>query len=130
MPSPTARITVTSFRSVRDPVFHLSALRVGEGIEVKLRDQGAGLNRERIEAIARQRNFQPEADQELWDVLLEQDVSTASGVSQTSGRGIGLAAIQRALKTCGGRVHIRPCVEGPGTELTMEFPGGPLRASA
>jgi two-component system chemotaxis sensor kinase CheA len=53
--------------------------------------------------------------------MLSHDFSTCSQVSDTSGRGVGLAALARVVSELGGRVAVESEL-GRGTRFTLTFP--------
>jgi two-component system, chemotaxis family, sensor kinase CheA len=57
----------------------------------------------------------------LVDALAEPGFSTAQGVSQIAGRGVGLDAVKRQVESVGGRLAI-DTVPGAGTAMTMLLP--------
>ena len=85
----------------------ITAVRRGSGVLIKLSDDGVGLDLARIVAQAAQRGLvTPEAAQQLTEqeiiwLLFQPGFSLADGVSATSGRGIGLDIVRRAV----GRLH-------------------------
>lgn len=114
-----------------EPIFELRAVKSEAGsIELTLQDNGVGLNRQRVEAIAREKNFQAKAEQEIWDVLLMDEVSTAEILSRTSGRGIGLSAIQSKIAPWAGCLRLRPSGSGHGTVLKVVFAAKSLAQTA
>ncbi len=84
-----------------------------EGGDVKLRivDDGAGLNIEKIRAVAEAKGLlekgQPCDDDELAQLLLVSGFSTAAEVTQDAGRGVGLDVVNRELKSAGGALSIQ-----------------------
>lgn len=105
-----------------EPRFWVEAETRGAQIYVRLRDNGAGLNMQRLKQICEERGFQPTRDQDWTEVLFLDGVSTAEKVSTTSGRGVGLAAIQQLCSEHAGQVRIRPNEKGPGTCLELTLP--------
>src|SRR5581483_8039357 len=88
-------------------------------------DDGAGIDRARVRAIAVERGLIP-ADAELGDAEVDNLIfapgfSTAAAVSDISGRGVGLDVVRRSLQGLGGRILVasRP---GEGATLTLSLP--------
>ncbi len=111
----------------KDPVgtIYLSAAHRSGAVIITIRDDGAGLNRRKILEIARKKNLVP-ADAELSDaeidaLLFLPGFSTASTISNLSGRGVGLDVVRNAVTALGGRVAIASTV-GQGTEFTISLP--------
>ncbi|EEW24190.1 chemotaxis protein CheA [Rhodobacter ferrooxidans] len=111
----------------KDPcgTIHLSAAHRSGAVIITIRDDGAGLNRRKILEIARNKNLiSPEAepsDSEIDALLFLPGFSTASTVSNLSGRGVGLDVVRNAVTTLGGRVTIAS-TPGHGTEFTISLP--------
>jgi two-component system chemotaxis sensor kinase CheA len=90
---------------------------------ISFRDDGAGIDPNDILALARTRGMQVRDDlsrDEIFLLLCEPEVSSKSEVTQLSGRGIGLDAVRRAAKACGGDVKIESQL-GVGTTVTVWF---------
>jgi two-component system chemotaxis sensor kinase CheA len=103
----------------------LAARHEGGSVVVTMRDDGAGLSRERIGQRARERGLaaDPDAlpDAELFRLVLEPGFSTARGVTELSGRGVGLDVVRRNVESLRGSVDLAPG-EGGGTAVTLRLP--------
>ena len=90
-----------------------------------MRDDGAGLNRPKILEIAKRKGLVPQeaelTDSEIDSLLFMPGFSTASTVSNLSGRGVGLDVVRNAVLALGGRVTIAS-TPGKGTEFTISLP--------
>jgi two-component system, chemotaxis family, sensor kinase CheA len=111
----------------KDPcgTIHLSAAHRSGAVIITIRDDGAGLNRKKILEIARRKNL-VSAEAELTDaeidaLLFLPGFSTASTISNLSGRGVGLDVVRNAVTALGGRVSIAS-TPGLGTEFTISLP--------
>lgn len=111
----------------KDPVgtIWLSAAHRSGSVVITIRDDGAGLDREKVLRVAIAKGLVP-ADAELSEAEIDNLIflpgfSTASAASLLSGRGVGLDVVRTAVQTLGGRVSIasRP---GKGTEFTICLP--------
>ncbi|MGB5199776.1 MAG: Hpt domain-containing protein [Sedimenticolaceae bacterium] len=104
-------------------VLHL--VREGSDVVLTLSDDGAGLDRERIRAKAVERGLlEADAvieDEDLYQMILQAGFSTASELSQVSGRGVGMDVVLTEVKQLGGTLEIgsRP---GQGTSFTIRLP--------
>jgi hypothetical protein len=99
------------------PYFEVAA-RVDQNIaHIVIRDNGAGLDWDRLRAKARELNRGPE--DELTEILFMDGISTAQSVSETSGRGVGLAAIRALCRQNGGDARLLPRPDRSGTELHL-----------
>jgi len=105
---------------------NLSAHYEGSEIWVSIKDDGAGLNREKILNKAIEKGMitgDPSAisDKELWKFIFEPGFSTAQVVSDVSGRGVGMDVVRRNLEKIRGRVDVRTD-PGEGTEFILQIP--------
>jgi two-component system, chemotaxis family, sensor kinase CheA len=106
-------------------IIKLSAAHRSGRVIITIKDDGAGLNRPRILKIAKDKGLIP-ADAELADsdidsLLFLPGFSTASKISNLSGRGVGLDVVRTAVTALGGRVSISS-TPGLGTEFTISLP--------
>lgn len=92
---------------------------------LKLRDDGRGMNREKIAELAKKKGIEMPEGSDISDLLFEEDFSTREVVSEYSGRGIGLGAIRAQARRFGGDAKISAIPEG-GTELYVRFKKKPL----
>jgi len=103
----------------------LSAAHVGGNIVISISDDGAGINRERVLAIAIDKGIvQPDAhltDQEIDELIFAPGFSTAEEVTDISGRGVGMDVVRRNIVSLGGRIQIQS-QPGHGTRLNMLIP--------
>ena len=103
----------------------LSASHRSGSVIITIRDDGAGLNRPKILEIAKRKGLiAPDAepgDAEIDALLFLPGFSTASTVSNLSGRGVGLDVVRNAVASLGGRISITSD-PGRGTEFTILLP--------
>ena len=103
----------------------LSASHRSGSVVITVKDDGAGLNRPKILDIARRKGLvAPDADlsdTEIDGLLFLPGFSTATAVSNLSGRGVGLDVVRNAVAALGGRITI-VSVPGQGTEFTILLP--------
>jgi len=103
----------------------LTAAHRSGRIVIEVADDGAGINRPRVKAIAVERGLiAPDAalsDEETDNLIFMPGFSTASEVSDISGRGVGMDVVRRSIQGLGGRISItsRP---GRGSTFTMSLP--------
>lgn len=94
-------------------------------IVVEASDDGAGLNRDRIEAQARARNLLPRGPQfseaDLARLIFRPGFSTAPSVTETSGRGVGMDVVLRTLEAIRGTVAV-DSAPGQGTTISLRLP--------
>ncbi|MBZ4371041.1 chemotaxis protein CheA [Corallococcus sp. AS-1-6] len=103
----------------------LKAWHDAGSVVVELSDDGRGIQRERVRERARQRGLvaAPERlrDDELLRLIFEPGFSTATEVTELSGRGVGMDVVRRDIEALRGTVSIQS-QEGQGTTLTLRLP--------
>ncbi|RYZ50139.1 MAG: hypothetical protein EOP07_23375, partial [Proteobacteria bacterium] len=103
----------------RVPKFQILIKKSAKTTEMRITDNGRGLDWTKIRAIASSRSYSPVKGEDLTAVLFQDGVTTAGDGSQTSGQGVGLAAVQDALTRMGGRAILADAEGGIGTTLSM-----------
>lgn len=97
----------------------------GSVVRIAVRDDGAGIDAAKVLAIARKRGLAPIDEQfstqAIHEFLFMPGFSTASSVSELSGRGVGLDAVRAAVSALGGMVTIESTL-GTGTEFVLTLP--------
>lgn len=102
----------------------LKAFHQGGNIVIEVSDDGAGLNRERILAKAKERGFNVSdlmPDSEVWMLIFEAGFSTASEITDVSGRGVGMDVVRKNIQSMGGRVEIQS-MAGVGSTISVRLP--------
>ncbi len=103
----------------------LRAFHQGGSVIIEIRDDGAGLNRDRIRAKALEKKLlAPDAhptDTELFNFIFAPGFSTAETVTDLSGRGVGMDVVRRNLEKLRGRIDIQS-QPGRGTTFTITLP--------
>ncbi|WP_422443650.1 response regulator [Thermoanaerobacterium sp. DL9XJH110] len=105
----------------------MSAQRVGDKVMVEVRDDGRGIDPDVVRAKAVEKGFVSieEAaamkDDEALELLFLPGFSTSEGVTELSGRGVGMDVIRDTVKKLGGNVRVVSRV-GKGTSVFMELP--------
>jgi two-component system chemotaxis sensor kinase CheA len=109
----------------RDGIIALSAYHQGGSVVIEVKDDGRGLDRERILAKARERGLVSEndklGDHEIYNLIFLPGFSTAREVTEISGRGVGMDVVRRNIEAMRGKVKI-DSVPGAGTTFTMLLP--------
>ena len=99
--------------------------REGPDIVLRISDDGAGMDVYAIRAKAVERGLlDPDADISDGDVtqfVLQTGFTTASEVTQISGRGVGLDVVNSEVKQLGGSLHIESARDA-GTVFTIRLP--------
>ncbi|THB68619.1 MAG: response regulator, partial [Gammaproteobacteria bacterium] len=103
----------------------ISLSREGPDIVIRVVDDGAGINHEAIRHKAISLGWMTEdstlSDTEIVQFILETGFSTASSVTQISGRGVGMDVVNNEIKQLGGTLGI-VSEKGQGTEFTIRLP--------
>ena len=106
----------------------VSFSRSGSSLKILIKDDGRGLDVERIRQIAieRRRLTASEAnemsDSQMQRLIFEPGFSTASQLDATSGRGVGMDVVFRNISLIGGEIEIASDV-GKGTAFSITVPG-------
>ncbi len=104
----------------------LSAARERSSVMVRVRDDGRGIDRQRVLQRARELGMvaadvtRLDNDQ-LFRVIASPGFSTATTVSDLSGRGVGIDAVQSKVRQLGGSVELES-TPGQGTTITLRLP--------
>lgn len=103
----------------------LNAYHEGGSVVIDISDDGAGLNRERILAKARERGIidahvHP-TDSQVYDCIFAPGFSTAAVVSDVSGRGVGMDVVRRNIRDLGGTVDVHSTA-GQGATFRIRLP--------
>ena len=102
----------------------LAAAHQSGNICIEVRDDGAGLNRERILAKARSQGMNVHdamSNDEVAMLIMAPGFSTAEVVTDVSGRGVGMDVVKRNIQDMGGRIQIG-FTEGKGTIIRILLP--------
>jgi len=104
---------------------HLSAAQRGGRIVIEVRDDGGGVNCERVLRKAKEKNLvDPDVsltDEEICNLIFLPGFSTADTVSDISGRGVGMDVVRRNIQDLGGRVTLRS-ERGKGMTIQLALP--------
>ncbi|WP_294256394.1 chemotaxis protein CheW [uncultured Comamonas sp.] len=102
----------------------LAASHQGGSIVIEVRDDGKGMNRERILSKARERGMDVSdsmPDSDVWQLIFAPGFSTADVVTDVSGRGVGMDVVKRNITSLGGTVEIES-VAGVGMKVAVRLP--------
>ncbi|MGP9764784.1 chemotaxis protein CheA [Halomonas sp. AOP13-D3-9] len=102
----------------------LSARHQGGNILIEVRDDGAGMDRDRLLAKARENGLNVSdtmSDEEVFQLIFAPGFSTANEVTDVSGRGVGMDVVKRNIQSMGGRVEIQSKL-GEGTNTRIVLP--------
>ena len=102
----------------------LSATHEGGSILIEVRDDGKGLNREKLLTKAREKGIDaPDSmtDTEVWNLIFAPGFSTADEVTDVSGRGVGMDVVKKNIAALNGTVEI-DSAEGYGMRVSVRLP--------
>ena len=102
----------------------LRAAHQGGNIVIEVSDDGAGLNREKILAKAREKGVpvtDAMTDADVWLLIFAPGFSTAAVITDVSGRGVGMDVVKKNIEGIGGRVEIASR-QGQGSTITIRLP--------
>lgn len=104
----------------------LEAKSAGSDVLITVRDDGRGLNREKILEKAREKGLihKPEADmtdREVYNLILLPSFSTKENITEFSGRGVGMDVVAKNIEAIGGSVLV-DSVPGSGSVITLKIP--------
>ncbi|MFG6416793.1 chemotaxis protein CheA [Roseateles sp. DC23W] len=102
----------------------LVASHQGGSIVIEVRDDGRGLNRDKLIKKAREKGIDaPDTmtDAECWNLIFAPGFSTADVVTDVSGRGVGMDVVKKNITSLGGTVEI-DSAEGYGMKVSVRLP--------
>ena len=106
-------------------VVTLNAYHQGGNVVIEIRDDGAGLNKDRILAKAHENGLinpgDNLSDEQIFDLIFQPGFSTAKEVSDVSGRGVGMDVVRRNIQELNGSVDVRSQL-GKGSTFTIRLP--------
>ncbi len=104
----------------------LSAARDRANVLIRVSDDGRGIDRNKVLRKARESGLVEASaaelsDDELMRLISRPGFSTADAVTEISGRGVGIDAVQNRVRALGGSLDIRTA-PGRGTTVTARLP--------
>ncbi len=103
----------------------LSAEHRGGRIVIEIKDDGAGINSERVLKKARERGLVSAdavlPEDEINNLIFMPGFSTAETVSDISGRGVGMDVVRRNIQDLGGRINLKSD-RGRGMTIQLTLP--------
>lgn len=101
----------------------LRAWQEGSRLYVQVRDDGKGINRQKVyeKALIRGFEFDSPDDEGLLNVIFESGFSTKDEVTDVSGRGVGMDAVRSSVESLGGTISLES-TQGQGSTITLELP--------
>ena len=105
----------------------LDAYQDGNNVVIEVRDDGAGIDVEKVKSKAIDRGVITEKQAETMsskdfiDLLFLPSFSTADKITDVSGRGVGLDVVKTKIEALGGSISAKS-VEGEGSTFTIQLP--------
>lgn len=106
----------------------VSAKQSGGNVIIEIRDDGGGINREKVLSKAIERGFVPAGvdpatipDEQVFQYIFQPGFSTADKISDLSGRGVGLDVVKSNLDKINGKINIFSKA-GQGTTFRLTIP--------
>jgi two-component system chemotaxis sensor kinase CheA len=105
----------------------LSASSESDTVIIKIKDDGAGINPQRIKQKAIEKGLitaqdaSQMSDRDLTMLIFEPGFSTMDSVTAISGRGVGMDVVKKALDSIGGTVQVDTML-GEGSIFTLSLP--------
>jgi two-component system chemotaxis sensor kinase CheA len=105
----------------------ISAEKVGTRIRLRVREDGRGIEVERVRRKAIELGLLLEAVAEdlpeprVYELIFEPGMSTREAVTEVSGRGVGLDAVQRSVEALGGSILVESA-PAAGTTFELDLP--------
>ncbi|WP_419883847.1 chemotaxis protein CheW [Peribacillus sp. B-H-3] len=105
----------------------LKAFHSGNHVFIELKDDGAGINKERVikkaisNGIISEQNAAILTDKQVYELIFASGFSTAEVISDVSGRGVGLDVVKNKIESLGGSVSIDSS-PGQGSTFLIQLP--------
>lgn len=105
----------------------LEVLIDDEQISIVLSDDGAGMDIDRITAKAIEQGLASESEvarmslEQKFQLIFESGLSTASSITDVSGRGVGMSAVKDCVESLGGTILLKS-TPGSGSQAVMQLP--------
>lgn len=98
---------------------------MADTVVLTVEDDGAGLDLEALKSKATELGLcdadEPMSEERLTDVLFASGISTASAVTDVSGRGVGMDVVRQNIERAGGSVAV-DTTRGKGTHFIVDIP--------
>ncbi len=105
----------------------LDAYQDGNNVVIEVRDDGSGINVEKVKKKALDRGVVTEeqaesmTDKDFIDLLFKPSFSTAEAVTDVSGRGVGLDVVKTKIEALGGDIEAKTKL-GEGSNFIIRLP--------
>jgi len=103
----------------------LSASHEGSMIKIEIEDDGAGINLQKVRAKAIEKGLIPENKElnkeEIINIIFQPGFSTASVVTEVSGRGVGMDVVKQKIENLSGSIFVDTETD-KGTKFIIKIP--------
>ncbi|HVR41639.1 MAG TPA: chemotaxis protein CheA, partial [Thermoanaerobaculia bacterium] len=103
----------------------LTAYQQGNSVVLDVKDDGRGIDPQRLREVALKRGLISEKDnidqQRAYELMFTAGFSTASAVSEISGRGVGLDVVKKNIQELKGSIEVLSHI-GEGTTFRVSLP--------
>jgi len=106
---------------------YLRAYQDGNNVVIEVEDDGFGIDAQKIKQKALEKEIVTSeiadnmTEQELVELLFQPSFSTASKVTDVSGRGVGLDVVKTKIEALGGDIEVKTKI-GSGSKFTVRLP--------
>ena len=110
----------------RAGIVTLEAKSAGNDVLIIVRDDGRGLDRDKILKKARENHLigqdtEEISDKEIFNLILLPGFSTKTDITEFSGRGVGMDVVRKNIEEIGGTLTVDSIQEN-GTVMTLKIP--------
>lgn len=104
----------------------LEAKNEGSDVIIIIKDDGKGLNKDKIRRKAAEAGLLPEGtdqmtDKEIFNLIFLPGFSTKDNISEYSGRGVGMDVVIKNIEIINGSISVESKTD-KGTEITLKIP--------
>ncbi|MFW5799198.1 MAG: chemotaxis protein CheA [Spirochaetota bacterium] len=105
----------------------LEARHEGNEIWISIKDDGKGLNREKIIEkginmnLLDNKDIDKMPDEKIWKLIFEPGFTTAKELTDISGRGVGMDVVKKNMEKLRGQIDVYSKKE-EGTQITLKIP--------
>ena len=105
----------------------LDAYQDGNNVVIEVRDDGAGIDVDKVRKKAidkgtiTEKQAETMKDKDFIDLLFQPSFSTADQITDVSGRGVGLDVVKTKIEALGGNISAKT-IAGEGSTFTIQLP--------
>ncbi len=106
-------------------IIELNAYHQGGNIVIEVKDDGRGLDKDKILAKGIERGLikegEPLSDSQIFGMIFQAGFSTADKITDVSGRGVGMDVVRQNTEKLRGKVEVSS-EHGVGTTISLKLP--------